>query len=332
MTLIPLGEFFATYGFRTTFFAVLLVGFFAGGAGSFLYLRAQSLISDVMGHCAILGVVCAFALAAAWGGNGQSTLVVSLGAAFSSCMAVALTNWIVAHTPVKPDAAMAVSLSIFYGGGLAAIHILNHSSIPGKAGIMSYFFGNAATVRAVDLWTIALLGVIASAVVVAMWKEVALLVFDPIMARLSGCRPRVVDALLTICVTVAIVLGVKSVGMILVVAFALMPAVIVRPFVHSMRAMVLGSACAGAIAGMLGGYLSISMGDVPTGPIVVILLFIAFLISLAVRALRLWLELRRQGLHVWHCRWWQRSGRAQAQRLETCAEQREVCLRRGAYS
>ncbi|MDP9800344.1 manganese/zinc/iron transport system permease protein [Arcanobacterium wilhelmae] len=286
--MIPLGQFFATYGFRTTFFAVLLVGLFAGGAGSFLYMRAQSLMSDVMGHSAILGVVGAFALAASLGANGQSTLVISLGAAASAFVAVALTNWVVAHTPTKPDAAMAVALSLFYGGGLCAIHILNHSKLPGKAGIMSYLFGNAATVRAVDLYTVAVLGAVATLVVAALWKEIAVLVFDPVLARVGGFRPRLVDAVLTGVVTIAIVLGVKSVGMILVVAFALMPAAVVRPFVSSMLGMVAASAGVGALAGACGAYLSISMGNVPTGPIVVLVLFAGFLASLAVRALRNW--------------------------------------------
>ncbi|MGV9184556.1 metal ABC transporter permease [Arcanobacterium canis] len=296
--MIPLGHFFATYGFRTTFFAVLLVGFFAGGAGSFLYMRAQSLMSDVMGHSAILGVVGAFSIAAFLGANGQSTLVVSLGAAASAFVAVALANWVVSNTPTKPDAAMAVALSLFYGGGLCAIHILNHSKIPGKAGIMSYLFGNAATVRAVDLYTVATLGAVASLVVIALWKEIALLVFDPVLSRVGGFRPRLVDGALTCVVTIAIVLGVKSVGIILVVAFALMPAAVVRPFVSSMLAMVLASSTMGALAGAAGAYISISLGNIPTGPIVVLVLFAAFLVSLLVRAVVSWRHKRLRVLDV----------------------------------
>ncbi|OCA94708.1 metal ABC transporter permease [Actinobaculum suis] len=278
---IPISEFLGTYGFRTTFLAALLVGLLAGAFGSLLYLRRQSLLSDVMGHSAIFGVVGAFVFATAvLGINGQSMTVLVIGAAISGFLSVAFTHWITARTTIAPDTAMAVSLALFYGGGMCGLHMVNHSSLPNRSGLSNYIFGNAATTRASDLSTIFWFGVAILIVLVVFWKEFKVSIFDPLTAQSYGYRPAIVNGLLMTCITIAIVTGVKSVGMILMVAFAILPATVMHQFARSMSQMVLGSGLLGAAAGGIGAYLSICAGKVPTGPVVVLLLFLMFVVGL----------------------------------------------------
>lgn len=280
---IPITEFFSTYGYRTTFFAVVLAGLLAGVFGSLLYLRRQSLMSDVMGHSAIFGVACAFIVAeAVLGISGRSIPVLILGAAVSAFLSVWITSWISDRTPISADAAMAVSLALFYGGGLCLLYIISHSRLRGRAGLSDYIFGNAATTRAADLHTIMWLSVVVLMVLVALWKEFKICIFDPVAARMYGLRPSIVNPILMTCVTLAIVAGIKSVGMILMIAFAILPAAICHQFASSMAHMALGSGIIGALAGGVGTYLSISAGNVPTGPIVVLLLFGVFVVAIFV--------------------------------------------------
>ncbi len=275
---IPFLEFIAVYGFRTTFLVSLFVGLLAGAFGSLLYLRKQSLLSDVMGHSAIFGVVGAFIFATAiLGINGRSINVLILGATIASFCSVWLTHWITRHSPISADTAMAVTLALFYGGGLCILHLVNYSNLPNRAGLSDYILGNAATTRAVDLYAIICLGIAVFIILTLLWKEIKITIFDPLSANLYGYKFAVIDPILTTCITIAIVAGVKSVGIILMVAFAILPAAICHQFAKSMSHMVLGSALIGAGTGGLGAYLSICAGSVPTGPIVVLLLFTLFI-------------------------------------------------------
>ena len=92
----------------------------------------------------------------------------------------------------------------------------------------------------------------------------------------------------------ATVIGVKAVGLVLMVAFVVTPAAAARQWVSTMSGMVFLSGAIGGAGSALGAYLSIQLGSVPTGPLIVLTLFALFLFSLlaaprrslVVRALR----------------------------------------------
>ncbi|MET7074952.1 metal ABC transporter permease [Trueperella pyogenes] len=277
---MTLAEFFGTYAFRTTAIGTLLIGAFAGGLGSILYLRKQSLASDVVGHSSLLGVVLAFIAASLIGWDGRSILTLTIGGTIAAILALFLTNAIAHRTRVGIDAAMAISMAIFYGGGMVILYLINHSKLPNRGGIDSYLFGNAATMRQVDVITVLIFGILASLTLVAFWKEIQLYCFDDVAANVLGFAPRRVGALVIATTTIAIVMGIKAVGMILVVAFAIMPPAAARQFTTSMAGLVTGAAAIGGISGLIGAYISVSIGRVPTGPIVVLILFAIFIISL----------------------------------------------------
>lgn len=281
MTLISLTDFFGDYGFRIMFIGTTLVGLFAGLVGALLYLQKQSLVSDVIGHSAISGVLVAFIVAAGvLGLDGRSMIVVTLGAAAASLLAVLLSNWIADNTPVGIDAAMAVAMAIFYGGGMVLMNLVNASTLPGRAGVSSYLFGNAATMRRDDVIIIAIFGLACVIAFVAAYHPIKMYLFERTSAELAGFSSRVLQPLILGICTIAIVIGIKAVGMILMVAFAILPAAAARQWARSFGVMVMLSAAFGAIGGGLGSYLAVSIGKVPTGPVVVICLFVIFVISM----------------------------------------------------
>ncbi|QOR46768.1 metal ABC transporter permease [Trueperella pecoris] len=291
--MISLAEFFGTYAFRTTAIGTFLIGALAGALGSILYLRKQSLASDVVGHSAIFGVVTAFVIASFLGADGRSIVTLTIGATVASVLSLLLTNLIAQHSRVGIDAAMAVSMAIFYGGGMVGLRLINHSNLPNRGGIDSYMFGNAGTMRQVDVISIAAFGALALVVLALFWKEIGLYCFDPVAAQIQGFSPKIVDAISIVTTTVAIVIGIKAVGMILMVAFAIMPPAAARQWTTSMRGLVVGAGAIGGVSGMAGAYLSISAGRVPTGPVVVLILFTVFLVSILASPRRSILSHRR---------------------------------------
>lgn len=278
--LISLSDFWGTYSFRVMTAGVILVGFFAGTLGSLLYVRKQSLVSDVIGHSSIAGIVGAFVIASLMGADGQSILVLTIGATISGLLAVATTNLIAEKSKVGVEAAMAISLAIYYGGGMVALRLLSFSHFSGRSGIAQYLFGNAATMRQIDVLIVAILGFTALLIVVIFWKEIALFAFDPVGAQAAGFSGNLLIAIVTLCTTVGIVIGVKSVGVVLMVAFAIIPAAAARQWTDHLPMLFLLAGAIGALSGGFGSYLAVSIGKVPTGPVIVVILSLVLAISL----------------------------------------------------
>lgn len=274
-------DFLANFTFRTMAIGTTLIGATSGALGTFLYLRKQSLISDVIGHSAIFGVMVAFVVATTvFGINGRSMVVLTIGAVIFSTLSALLANWIASVSQLRIDAAMVISLSIFYGAGMVMLQRIVHSSLPNRGGIDKYMFGNAATLGTGDILAIAMFSSLAIGVMLLLWKEFKVFAFDPVLAQSIGFSPRILGPVLAIATTIAVVIGVKAVGLVLMIAFAIMPAAAARQWVHHLWSMVTLSAAIGGGAGLVGSYLAVNFGKVPTGPVVVLILFGAFTFSL----------------------------------------------------
>ena len=112
------------------------------------------------------------------------------------------------------------------------------------------------------------------------WKEFAVATFDRDLAGLLGFHHRILDPLIFGAIAVATVIGLKAVGLVLMVAFVVTPPAAARQWTRTLPGMVAVSALIGAGASALGAYLSIAFGPVPTGPVIVLVLFLVFLVSL----------------------------------------------------
>ncbi|MCD4557542.1 metal ABC transporter permease [Schaalia sp. lx-100] len=273
--------FFASYTFRTMLIGTALVGVASSMLGAFLYLTKQSLISDVMGHSATSGVTLAFIVAAGlFAVDGRSMLVLTLGSIITSTLAVLLANAISVHSRIGIDAAMVICLALFYGGGMVLLRVITHSTLPNRGGIDKYMFGNAATLTHEDLITAACFAAFALIVMCVGWKELKIFAFDPIHAQTLGFSPKLIRFILLGAASVAVIIGIKAVGLILVVAFAITPAAAARQWTHRLSTMVLLSGIFGGSAGVIGSYISVNFGKVPTGPVIVLVLAIILLVSL----------------------------------------------------
>lgn len=274
-------ELLTNYTYRNMVVGTTLIGAASGSLGCFLYLRKQSLISDVIGHSAVLGVMVSFLVATALLGiDGRSMVVLTIGSVVAATISVLLANWIAADTRIGIDAAMAICLSLFYGGGMVVMRLINKSSLPNRGGIDKYMFGNAATMLLSDIVTIAIFGGAAIVLMVVFWKEFKVFTFDPVLAATMGFSGKVLGPLLLGTITVAVVIGVKAVGLILMVAFAIMPAASARQWTKHLSTMVGLATVIGAGSAVFGSYLSVNLGKVPPGPVVVLVLFTVFLFSI----------------------------------------------------
>ena len=274
-------EFFSNHTFRMVFFGSSVIGLVAGTLGSFAYLRKQSLIGDVVAHSALPGALLVFLTSVVvLGVGGRNMLGVIVGAVITGTLAALFANSIAARTKIKIDTAMAISLTVFFGAGMLLLRIITNGPFAGKGGIDDYLFGNASVITIADLTTSTAVGAVALVLMLVFWKEFTLRTFDPVLSTMLGFRAGLIDLLMFTTIVIAIVIGVKAVGVVLMIAFVVTPPAAARQWTSTLPGLVALSGAFGAIGSGVGAYLSVALGNVPTGPLIVLTLFVIFLISL----------------------------------------------------
>ncbi|MGD7002784.1 metal ABC transporter permease [Corynebacterium halotolerans] len=273
-------EFFADHTFSMVFFGTGVIGIVAGALGSFAYLRRQSLISDVISHSALPGTLIAFLTLSALGLYARNMLALIIGAVIIGTLAVLTTNWIPRISKIKTDTAMAVVLSSLFGLGMLLMQYIQNNPLPDKGGIQDYLFGNASTITRVDLTVSLLTGGLALALMLLLWKEFAITTFDREHAAVLGFNNRLIDAAMFAAIAVATVIGVKAIGLVLMVSFVVTPPAAARQWTTTLPGMVVLAGVIGGVGSAAGTYLSIAFGPLPTGPVIAVTLFAIFLFSL----------------------------------------------------
>jgi manganese/zinc/iron transport system permease protein len=257
-----------------------LLGVAAGAVGCFALLRRQSLQGDVVSHAALPGVALAFLL------GGRSPLLLVLGGAVAGWVALVLVGVVGRRSRVPVDAALGGTLAVFFGLGLALMQ--RAQKVSGAVGnpLDRYLFGQAANLREEDVRLIGWLAVGVLVVLALAWKELKLLAFDPDYAASIGRRVRALDLLLTTLTVVAVVIGLKAVGVVLMTALLVAPAAAARQWTNRLGVMVVLAAALGALSGAGGTYLAHHLGvkykaGVPTGPTIVLIATAFVVVSLA---------------------------------------------------
>lgn len=263
------------YTLRTVALGSAMLGATSGVLGSYAVLRRQSLLGDAVAHTALPGLVLAFMLT-----GSKAPWVLLLGAALAGGSATFLIGAVTSSTRIKYDSALGLVLSVFFGFGLVLLTFVQKQPHAQQAGLDKFLFGQASALVGRDLIMTGTAGVAVIALVILFWKELKLLSFDPAFGTSLGYSMRAVDFLLTLLLVLTIVLGLQTVGVVLMSAMVVMPAVAARQWTDRLGHMVLISALIGVLAGVGGAVLSSSFSRLPTGPTIVVCLFLLVLVSL----------------------------------------------------
>jgi len=258
-------DFLLDYTLRNVALGSAVLGITSGALGVFAMLRQQSLLGDTISHAALPGIVLAFLVT-----GSKEPLVLILGAALSGWLAALMIMAIIRTTHLKSDTALGLVLSVFFGLGLVLLSSLQKRPDASQAGLDNFLFGQAAALMEKDLLTMASLGGLALVVVLVFWKEFKLLSFDPDYGAIVGFPVRSLDILLTSLVVFAIVIGLQTVGVVLMSAMIVAPAAAARQWTDRLSVMVMLSALFGALAGVAGAVLSSLTPRLPTGPTIVL--------------------------------------------------------------
>lgn len=272
-----------------------LLGLVAGALGCFAVLRRQSLLGDALAHAALPGVCLAFVVGSSLGMNPRNPLLLLAGALASSWLGTLLVTAIGRTTRLRQDAAIGIVLSVFFGAGIALLTWLRGHAGAGQAGLDKFLFGQAASLLVGDLWTIGGLGALVLLTLALLYHRFQAFVFDPAHAAALGLPVRRLEALLTSLFVVGVVVGLQTVGVVLMAAMMVTPAAAARQWTDRLAAMVAIAAVVGGCSGGAGAALSALDARLPTGPLVVLVatLLLALSLFLAPRRGLLWNALRR---------------------------------------
>lgn len=275
------------YTMRTVALGAAVLGLSSGALGSFAVLRGQSLLGDAISHAALPGVALAFLLTGL-----KTPLVLVVGAGLAGWIGTLCVRAVVERSRVPYDAALGIVLSVFFGLGIVLLTFIQSQPNASQAGLDTFLFGQAAALVGKDIVTMAVLGAVALVSMVLFWKEFKLLLFDPDFAASQGFHVRALDIGLTTLLVVAIVIGLQTVGVVLMSALIVAPASAARQWTDRLWGVVVLAGVFGALSGAAGAVVSGATAGIPTGPTIV-------LVASAVVGLSLALAPRRGLLAAW---------------------------------
>ena len=257
-----------------------LLGIAAGVAGTFLFLRKRALVSDAISHATLPGVGLAFVLMVALGGAGRWLPGLLLGAAVSAAIGLLCVQGLTRATRLGEDAAIGAVLSVFIGFGVVILTVVQTMTAGQQAGLEGFLLGSTAGMLRGDAILLAFSAAAVLALVLILRRPLELAAFDPGYAKATGWSLGRIDLAMMGIVLVVTVVGLKVVGLILIVALLIVPAVTARFWTDRAGHVVVIAGAVGGVSGYVGAATSAVAPALPTGPIVVLVGFSLFLVSL----------------------------------------------------
>ena len=244
-----------------------------GVVGCYVVLRGMAFIGDAVAHAVFPGLAVAFVISGnlVLGGTVAGVLTAVLVAVFSQ------------NRRLKEDSIIGVFFVAAFALGIVII-----SRAPGYAGsLQDFLFGSITGIPDEDLYVVAGTGLVILATLFGLHKELVTISLDRETARAMGLRVFWLDLALYVLVTLAVVISVQTIGNILVLALLITPAATARLLTDRLGVMMLLAPAIGALAALVGLYVSWSW-DFPTGGTIVLVLTAFFLAA--------WCFAPRQGL------------------------------------
>jgi len=185
-------------------------------------------MGDALSHATLPGIGLAFVIANRMGADGKSLPILLCGATVTGLIGLGVVLILRHSTRLKEDTALGAVLSVFFGGGVALLGVIQQMREGHAAGLESFIYGKTASMgfRDVQLIAVAALGCMAACLL--LFKELKLLCFDGQFAGSRGFPAVRLDVVLMGLVVTVCIVGLQAVGLILVIALLIIPAAAAR--------------------------------------------------------------------------------------------------------
>ncbi len=258
---------------RLVFFGILIMSSTTAVVGNYAFLRKRSLIGDAISHSIFPGICLGFLFT-----DSKNPVFLLVGAFATGWLAVFLIDYFKNNSKIKEDSAIALVMSVFFGIGIVLLTYIQQSKGANQSGLDKFLFGQAASIVETDVIVFGSVALLSLVVVLLLFREFKLICFDPVFAKSIGYPIKTLEAIITSLTVLAIVVGIRSVGVVLMSAMLIAPAAAARFWTNNLSVMMVVSILFTTISTILGCGVSYAFEGMPTGPwIVMIMSFLAIL-------------------------------------------------------
>ena len=252
--------------------ASITIGISCGLIGTYIMLRRMSLIGDALAHAVLPGVVVSFMVA------GKSEIALFIGAVVSGIVTVLLIGFVNRNSKIKEDTSIGIIFTGAFALGILLVSQLKQVHID----LSSYLFGDVLGVSTGDITLSLIIMVVIILCILLFYKQLLLTSFDPTMALTIGISTTIVHYMLMTLLSMSIVAGLQSVGVILIIAMLITPPATAYLLSNNLKKILFLSPMFGTISAVAGLYLSYHFNFASGASIVLVavaLFLLAFLFS-----------------------------------------------------
>jgi manganese/iron transport system permease protein len=232
----------------------IIIGVVCPCVGSLLIVQRMALLGDVIAHSVLPGLSISFFL-------GVDLL---LGAFVSGILGSLAIAGIRAQSRIKVDSAMALTFSSFFALGVMLITVLKN-----KLDLDSFLFGDILGITIQDIHRTLAIALLIVATIWLFYKELLFYTFDRTGAQAIGFPVNAIYMGFMVMITLTIIASMQAVGVILVIALLVGPALTAYLLVDELHQMMLWGSVLGVFACVGGVYFSY-YHNLPSGPAIVL--------------------------------------------------------------
>jgi zinc transport system permease protein len=229
----------------------------AAPLGCFVVWQRMAYFGETVAQAGLIGVALGLALQmdVTWG-----VLIVALAVA-------GLLLWFSRQKLVALDSILGLLHHAALAAGVIATSMIKGAPVD----LTGFLFGDVFAVTGTDVAVVFIGGAVVLAVVAWLWQPLLRLAVHEELAAAEGVDRELVRTVFIVLLAVAIAVAMKIVGILLVMAFLVVPAVAARPLADTPERMVILTGAVAAFSVIAGLWLSATF-DSPGGPSIVLIM------------------------------------------------------------
>ncbi|UJP04515.1 MAG: metal ABC transporter permease [Nitrosomonas sp.] len=257
--------------FRHALLAAFMVGASGGLIGVYVVLRGMSYVGHGLSHAAIGGAVVGITLG----------LDFYIGACVMGLLAALIINKITRNNKIKLDAAIGIVTTAMFALGVAIVSKVRNF----KQNFEAALFGNILGITQQDLIIIGFVAGVTLVTLFFSYRTLLFATFDREAAQVFGIKTASVQLLFSLLLTFSVIASLNVIGVTMVAATLIAPAMTARMLTDSFSKMMIYSTIIGAVTGVIGMYLSYIF-NVASGTTIVLFSAVVFGISMLIKPMR----------------------------------------------
>lgn len=259
----------------------ILMCFTSALVGVICVLKKKSLLGEALSHATYPGVVISAVMAQSLfpSSKGIVSIAILIGAFLFSIIGLFTIEYMEKKQRVDSDVALCFVLSTFLGVGILLVSKIQITHALVYQQIQIFLYGQIATLLKIHLWIYGILALVTCLIIYGLFKEIRITIFDRNYAKSIGISSKSVDLACYMIIIGAIVIGIRSVGIVMMSGMLVIPATTARQYTNRLSTLFILSGLFGILSALIGSIISLqplfvkSNGKslyMPTGPLIVL--------------------------------------------------------------